>query len=151
MSSSVQLFKDQKYHELKSQCIQQRRLFEDPKFPASDESLFYQSASRRKVEWKRPKVNDALLVRRCSLYCFTPTVFSVLKHGYASMFSLLFSIHFLSEWDSDSSPSVSHCCPKSKSCLTVKRQRESILCSVVMRFTLDGSLITSSSGSWFQP
>ncbi|KAM8998051.1 calpain-6 isoform 1-T2 [Ara ararauna] len=55
MPSSVQLFKDQKYHELKSQCIQQRRLFEDPKFPASDESLFYQSASRRKVEWKRPK------------------------------------------------------------------------------------------------
>uniref|UniRef100_A0A8D0KQ20 Calpain 6 n=1 Tax=Strix occidentalis caurina TaxID=311401 RepID=A0A8D0KQ20_STROC len=55
MSSSVQLFRDQKYHELKRQCIQQRRLFEDPEFPASDESLFYQSAPPRKVEWKRPK------------------------------------------------------------------------------------------------
>ncbi|XP_074909990.1 calpain-6 isoform X1 [Buteo buteo] len=55
MSSSVQLFRDQKYHELKGQCIQQRRLFEDPEFPASDESLFYQSAPPRKVEWKRPK------------------------------------------------------------------------------------------------
>ncbi|XP_074770988.1 calpain-6 isoform X3 [Athene noctua] len=56
MSSSVQLFRDQKYHELKRQCIQQRQLFEDPEFPASDESLFYQSAPPRKVEWKRPKV-----------------------------------------------------------------------------------------------
>ncbi|KAK2528794.1 Capn6 [Columba guinea] len=55
MSSSVQLFRDQKYHELKAQCVQQRRLFEDPEFPASDESLFYQSAPPRKVEWKRPK------------------------------------------------------------------------------------------------
>ncbi|KAK2545439.1 Capn6 [Columba livia] len=55
MSPSVQLFRDQKYHELKAQCVQQRRLFEDPEFPASDESLFYQSAPPRKVEWKRPK------------------------------------------------------------------------------------------------
>ncbi|XP_074458175.1 calpain-6 isoform X1 [Larus michahellis] len=55
MSSSVQLFRDQKYHELKRQCIQQRRLFEDPEFPASDESLFYQTAPSRKAEWKRPK------------------------------------------------------------------------------------------------
>uniref|UniRef100_A0A663M895 Calpain 6 n=1 Tax=Athene cunicularia TaxID=194338 RepID=A0A663M895_ATHCN len=61
MSSSVQLFRDQKYHELKRQCIQQRQLFEDPEFPASDESLFYQSAPPRKVEWKRPKVIDGLL------------------------------------------------------------------------------------------
>uniref|UniRef100_A0A8D0EGN8 Calpain 6 n=1 Tax=Strix occidentalis caurina TaxID=311401 RepID=A0A8D0EGN8_STROC len=64
MSSSVQLFRDQKYHELKRQCIQQRRLFEDPEFPASDESLFYQSAPPRKVEWKRPKVIDGLLPNR---------------------------------------------------------------------------------------
>ncbi|NWW59192.1 CAN5 protein, partial [Ifrita kowaldi] len=55
MSSSVQLFRDQKYHELKGQCIQQGRLFEDPEFPASDESLYYDSATRGKVEWKRPK------------------------------------------------------------------------------------------------
>uniref|UniRef100_A0A8B9Q2Q1 Calpain 6 n=1 Tax=Apteryx owenii TaxID=8824 RepID=A0A8B9Q2Q1_APTOW len=55
MSSSVQLFRDQKYQELKGQCIDQRRLFEDPEFPASDESLFYMRAPPRKVEWKRPK------------------------------------------------------------------------------------------------
>ncbi|NXC52010.1 CAN5 protein, partial [Aleadryas rufinucha] len=55
MSSSVQLFRDQKYHELKEQCLQQGRLFEDPEFPASDESLYYDSAPGGKVEWKRPK------------------------------------------------------------------------------------------------
>ncbi|XP_032928596.1 calpain-6 [Catharus ustulatus] len=55
MSSSVQLFRDQKYHELKGQCLQQGRLFEDPEFPASDESLYYDPAVKRKVEWKRPK------------------------------------------------------------------------------------------------
>ncbi|NWU89840.1 CAN5 protein, partial [Upupa epops] len=55
MSSSVQLFRDQKYHELKGQCVQHRRLFEDPEFPASDQSLFYRTAPSRKVEWKRPK------------------------------------------------------------------------------------------------
>ncbi|NWH98878.1 CAN5 protein, partial [Tichodroma muraria] len=55
MSSSVQLFRDQQYHELKGQCLQQGRLFEDPEFPASDESLYYDSAAKGRVEWKRPK------------------------------------------------------------------------------------------------
>ncbi|NXP33418.1 CAN5 protein, partial [Leiothrix lutea] len=55
MSSSVQLFRDQRYQELKEQCLQQGILFEDPEFPASDESLYYDSADKVKVEWKRPK------------------------------------------------------------------------------------------------
>ncbi|XP_077682697.1 calpain-6 isoform X2 [Eretmochelys imbricata] len=56
MFSSVKSFKGQKYHELKQQCIKQRRLFEDPEFPASDESLFYNRCPPGRVEWKRPKV-----------------------------------------------------------------------------------------------
>ncbi|XP_030084769.2 calpain-6 isoform X1 [Serinus canaria] len=55
MSSSVHLFRDQRYQELKGQCLQQGILFEDPEFPASDESLYYDSAAKGKVEWKRPK------------------------------------------------------------------------------------------------
>ncbi|NXN03062.1 CAN5 protein, partial [Sylvia borin] len=55
MSSSVQLFRDQRYQELKGQCLQQGQLFEDPEFPASDESLYYDSAAKGRVEWKRPK------------------------------------------------------------------------------------------------
>lgn len=58
MSSSVKLFRDQSYQELKEQCLQQGQLFEDPEFPASDESLYYDSSAKGKVEWKRPKVMD---------------------------------------------------------------------------------------------
>ncbi|XP_060105774.1 calpain-6 [Heteronotia binoei] len=55
MHSSAKPFKDQKYRELKLQCIEQKKLFEDPEFPASDASLFYSGPPPRKVEWKRPK------------------------------------------------------------------------------------------------
>ncbi|XP_077164241.1 calpain-6 [Paroedura picta] len=55
MRSSVKPFKGQKYHELKLQCIDQKKLFEDPEFPASDASLFYSGPPPRAVEWKRPK------------------------------------------------------------------------------------------------
>uniref|UniRef100_A0A8C8RDN6 Calpain 6 n=1 Tax=Pelusios castaneus TaxID=367368 RepID=A0A8C8RDN6_9SAUR len=55
MFSSVKFFKDQKYHDLKQRCIKQRRIFEDPEFPASDESLFYNRCPPGRVEWKRPK------------------------------------------------------------------------------------------------
>ncbi|XP_053129228.1 calpain-6 isoform X2 [Hemicordylus capensis] len=54
-SSSVKPFKDQKYQQLKQQCIAKGELFEDPEFPASDASLFYSGPPPRKVEWKRPK------------------------------------------------------------------------------------------------
>lgn len=87
------------------------------------------SISTTKESWmEAPKGNCAVLLRRCCLHCSTPTVFSVLKHSYMSIFSLPFSIHFLSLCDSDSSPSASHCCLKWTSCLTVKRQN--LKCSV---------------------
>ncbi|XP_054852325.1 calpain-6 [Eublepharis macularius] len=54
-SFSAKPFKDQTYWELKRQCIDQKKLFEDPEFPASDASLFYSGPPPRKVEWKRPK------------------------------------------------------------------------------------------------
>ncbi|KAJ1197480.1 hypothetical protein NDU88_001338 [Pleurodeles waltl] len=55
MSSAVIQYKDQKYDELKQECAKQGRLFEDPEFPASDESLFYSKPPSGRVEWKRPK------------------------------------------------------------------------------------------------
>nr|XP_033802283.1 calpain-6 [Geotrypetes seraphini]XP_033802284.1 calpain-6 [Geotrypetes seraphini]XP_033802285.1 calpain-6 [Geotrypetes seraphini] len=55
MSSSVQLFKNQCYHELKQQCVRHKQLFEDPEFPAEDSSLFYSRSPPGRVEWKRPK------------------------------------------------------------------------------------------------
>ncbi|XP_078544929.1 calpain-6 [Lissotriton helveticus] len=55
MSSEVIYFKGQKYDELKQECAKQGQLFEDPEFPASDESLLYSKPPSGKVEWKRPK------------------------------------------------------------------------------------------------
>ncbi|XP_044283303.1 calpain-6 isoform X2 [Varanus komodoensis] len=51
----VKPFKNQKYQELKQQCLEQGKLFEDPEFPASDASLFYSGPPPEPVEWKRPK------------------------------------------------------------------------------------------------
>ncbi|XP_042336332.1 calpain-6 [Sceloporus undulatus] len=54
-SASIKAFKNQEYQQLKQQCLQQRKLFEDPEFPASDKSLFYSTAPPGRIEWKRPK------------------------------------------------------------------------------------------------
>ncbi|XP_048371084.1 calpain-6 isoform X1 [Sphaerodactylus townsendi] len=55
MRSSAKHFRDQKYSELKQQCVDQKKLFEDPEFPATDASLFYSGPPPRKVDWRRPK------------------------------------------------------------------------------------------------
>ncbi|NWW74941.1 CAN5 protein, partial [Climacteris rufus] len=55
MSSSVKLFRGQRYQELKGQCLQQGRLFQDPEFPASEGALYYQPTAAEKVQWRRPK------------------------------------------------------------------------------------------------
>uniref|UniRef100_F6WTS6 Calpain 6 n=1 Tax=Xenopus tropicalis TaxID=8364 RepID=F6WTS6_XENTR len=55
MSSPDKQLKTQNYHELKKECIKNGKLFEDPEFPASDESLFYSKAPDLRIEWKRPK------------------------------------------------------------------------------------------------
>ncbi|KAF6728910.1 Calpain-5 [Oryzias melastigma] len=54
MSSSLVAFKNQNYAELKRDCIQRRKLFEDPEFPANDSSVFYEEKPFGIVEWKRP-------------------------------------------------------------------------------------------------
>ncbi|XP_068600375.1 calpain-5-like [Brachionichthys hirsutus] len=45
----------QSFPALRRQCRQNGRLFEDPLFPASDQSLFYQTNRIGRVTWKRPK------------------------------------------------------------------------------------------------
>uniref|UniRef100_A0A8D3BFZ6 Calpain 5 n=1 Tax=Scophthalmus maximus TaxID=52904 RepID=A0A8D3BFZ6_SCOMX len=49
-------YEGQSFSALRRQCQQNGRLFEDPLFPASDQSLFYQSNRIGQVTWKRPKV-----------------------------------------------------------------------------------------------
>ncbi|KAJ3589042.1 hypothetical protein NHX12_009890 [Muraenolepis orangiensis] len=45
----------QQYSALKRQCLQSGVLFEDPRFPATDDSLFYQGNRIGRVVWKRPR------------------------------------------------------------------------------------------------
>ncbi|XP_034024396.1 calpain-5-like [Thalassophryne amazonica] len=48
-------YEGQSFSALRRQCQQNGCLFEDPLFPASDQSLFYQSNNIGRVTWKRPK------------------------------------------------------------------------------------------------
>lgn len=57
MFTSVKAFEGQHYSTLKRQCLQSGLLFEDPRFPAIDDSLFYQGNRIGRVVWKRPRVS----------------------------------------------------------------------------------------------
>ncbi|XP_040260997.1 calpain-6 [Bufo bufo] len=54
MASPVRKLKNQDYWQLKNECKKTGKLFEDPEFPAADESLFYSRAPPHRIEWKRP-------------------------------------------------------------------------------------------------
>lgn len=57
MFSSAVPYKNQHYSELKKECIRDKKLFEDPEFPATSTSLYFRKAPPGFVEWKRPKVS----------------------------------------------------------------------------------------------
>ncbi|KAI1727282.1 calpain family cysteine protease domain-containing protein [Ditylenchus destructor] len=44
----------QNFYTLREQCLMERRLFEDPEFPASDRSLYYSKRPTKRMEWLRP-------------------------------------------------------------------------------------------------
>lgn len=56
MGPPLKLFKNQKYQELKQECIRDGRLFCDPTFLPENDSLFYNRLLPGKVVWKRPQV-----------------------------------------------------------------------------------------------
>ena len=45
---------NQSYDEIKKRCLEEGILFEDPEFPAEDESIFFSRSPPRPFEWKRP-------------------------------------------------------------------------------------------------
>lgn len=55
-SHPIQPFKDQNYNDLKS-MYDEENLFEDPYFPASDESLYHNEMPPQGIRWLRPKVS----------------------------------------------------------------------------------------------
>ncbi|XP_068186420.1 calpain-5-like isoform X2 [Antennarius striatus] len=54
MFSSAVTFKNQHYSELKKNCINDKKLFEDPEFPATNSSLYFRKPPPGYVQWKRP-------------------------------------------------------------------------------------------------
>ncbi|XP_062262442.1 calpain-5-like [Platichthys flesus] len=54
MFSSATAYKNQHYAELKSNCIRDKTLFEDPEFPAINTSLYFRKPPSGTVQWKRP-------------------------------------------------------------------------------------------------
>ena len=57
MFSYATPYKNQRYAELKRDCIRDKTLFEDPEFPATNASLFFRKPPPGVVEWKRPQVS----------------------------------------------------------------------------------------------
>uniref|UniRef100_A0A3B3X415 Calpain catalytic domain-containing protein n=1 Tax=Poecilia mexicana TaxID=48701 RepID=A0A3B3X415_9TELE len=52
----VAAYEGQSFAALRRRCRQNGTLFEDPLFPPSDQSLFYQRNRIGHITWKRPKV-----------------------------------------------------------------------------------------------
>lgn len=57
MFSCTKAYEDQNYSALKRACLRRKVLFEDPHFPATDDSLYYKGTPGPTVRWKRPKVS----------------------------------------------------------------------------------------------
>lgn len=57
MFSCAKAYEDQNYSALKRACLRKKVLFEDPLFPATDDSLYYKGTPGPTVRWKRPKVS----------------------------------------------------------------------------------------------
>ncbi|XP_032115045.1 calpain-5 [Sapajus apella] len=55
MFSCVKPYEDQSYSALRRDCLRRKVLFEDPLFPATDDSLYYKGTPGPTVRWKRPK------------------------------------------------------------------------------------------------
>lgn len=44
----------QDFYGLRDECLQGKRLFEDPEFPAADSTLFFSKRPPKRVDWLRP-------------------------------------------------------------------------------------------------
>lgn len=47
---------EKSFDAVKTECLSQKLLFEDPKFPAVDTSLYFSAAPPYGMEWLRPPV-----------------------------------------------------------------------------------------------
>jgi len=56
-SGSYAAMRGKSFDEVKAQCIREKKLFEDPDFPALDSSIFYSRSPPRPFVWQRPTVS----------------------------------------------------------------------------------------------
>ncbi len=54
IDDKIEFYKNQNYTELKTECLQNGTLFEDPVFPAKNSSIFYTKPVPKGVRWMRP-------------------------------------------------------------------------------------------------
>ena len=95
-------YKNQRYDEIKSKCLKDGTLFEDPEFPAIESSLFFSGKKPpRPFVWKRPKVRMRLpemfmlLISVCSY--FSQFLNSQYSHTTTTIFSHTI-LHSLKIW-----------------------------------------------------
>lgn len=58
MFSSAVPYKNQHYADLKRDCVNDKKLFEDPEFPTTNTSLYFRKPLPGTVQWKRPGVSE---------------------------------------------------------------------------------------------
>ena len=69
------------FEEIRDECLRRKILFEDPEFPANNESLYFNNhMSRRKLEWKRPKVRRKSSCEQIAIISLHLPVGLVVKH-----------------------------------------------------------------------
>jgi len=56
-SGSYAAMRGKSFDEVKAECLREKKLFEDPDFPALDSSIFYSRSPPRPFEWQRPTVS----------------------------------------------------------------------------------------------
>lgn len=82
MGPPLKLFKNQKYQELKQECIKDGRLFCDPTFLPENDSLFYNRLLPGKVVWKRPQVIIYFSISISFFISFIITLFHPLFYSH---------------------------------------------------------------------
>ncbi|XP_033611579.1 calpain-A [Cryptotermes secundus] len=61
----------QDFFKIRDQCLEEGTLFEDPKFPAEDSSIYFSKTAPRRIKWKRPMEivdNPELFVKGASRF-----------------------------------------------------------------------------------
>jgi hypothetical protein len=85
--NKIQYFKNQNYIQLKNECLKNGRLFEDPLFRPTNNSLYYTRQPPRGIKWMRYILNIVITYLFYTIFNISNIVNFGLK---ASSYSILF-------------------------------------------------------------